>query len=179
MILFTDKDTLEKYRAIRESQGVRCDDDLCGVFRFFGASQGIFDCKPLAEPQHYREYTRQEWIDANLEHLRKMRAVFAECHEKDIPIYMDFNSDRLKIYLIGDPYNMESLNGDFPGMPFSGCTNMDCVNRFIANNPKLALRFKRVNTLSHIIWNLDELIEKKIARCEKYLKRYAYKINLV
>ena len=178
MYLWTHKEYLEEYRTMREAQGVRCDKDLCGVFSYCGAKQGIFDLPPLPEPERYKEYTRQEWIDENLAYLKRIRAIFAELHSKDIPLYMDFNTDRLKLYVIGNPHDMESTDGYFP-MPFSGWTNMDCVKRFIADNPQKAIRFKRVNHINLLLFRLDELISKKESRCIKYLKRYSYKINLV
>lgn len=172
MLFITDKEKLTEYAAMRNSQGITCDNTLIGYFKYLNAAQGIFDNPVMSEPERYRTYTRREWIDANTAHLWRMRNMFVELREKNGKILLHAIGDRLHIYLV----DFEPETIDFVPGPFKRTTS-ELVRAYKAGNP--AAKMLETSTFYGVIYQLEKLIYKKIARCEKYLKRYAYKVNLV
>lgn len=174
MILHTDKEKLESYKNMRNAQGIVCDDTLCGLFTFLSAGQGFFDNPVMSEPERYREYTREEWIVANTEHLRRVRDMFREMQEKGAKMLLHAVADRLHLYIVD--YEPEKI--DFVPGPFK-CTTSERVQAYKKSNPVAGRYMLETSYFSGVIWTLEKMIARKIARCEKYLKRYAYKVNLV
>ena len=168
-----DKETLNAYAAMRNAQGVRCDDTLCALFSYKGAGQGIFDNAVTAEPQKYHCYTENEWIDANTENLRLMRDMFLEHAENNKKMLFYVVNDRLQMFVV------DYIPSKIERVPFLfKQTTQDMIDAFLANNMQEKDNMVFVSDFTNIIETLEKLIENKVQRCKTYLKKYRDRVCL-